>query len=133
MDCADFIIDVRAAAERRVAVVGNDGVSRTGVRSSRRRRMSIVGAVVVSRLMYQASGVDGRCPQDAALNLPPEVFSLGVRRRVAEKVAANSFEHAIERIESTTGAHIAKRKAEELAPLVLVSQWSRRLLGSISQ
>ena len=104
-------LDVRAAAERRVAVVGDDSVRRTEVRSSRRRLMSLVGEVSVSRLMYQASGVESRCPQDAALNLPPEVFSLGVRRRVAEEVAANSFEHAIERIEKTTGAHIAKRQS----------------------
>lgn len=108
-------LDVRAAAERRVAVVGNDNVRRSEVRSSRRRLMSLVGEVAVSRLMYQALGVESRCPQDAALNLPPEVFSLGVRRRVAEEVASNSFEHALERIASTTGAHIAKRQAEELA------------------
>lgn len=108
-------LDVRAAAERRVVVVGNDGVSRREVRSSQRRLMSIVGEVSVTRLMYQAAGVDSRCPQDAALNLPPEVFSLGVRRRVAEEVAANSFEHAMERIDSTTGAHVAKRQVEELA------------------
>ena len=113
-------LDVRAAAERRVAVVGDDSVRRTEVRSSRRRLMSLVGEVSVSRLMYQASGVESRCPQDAALNLPPEVFSLGVRRRVAEEVAANSFEHAIERIEKTTGAHIAKRQAEELARFAAV-------------
>jgi hypothetical protein len=108
-------LDVRAAAERRVAVVGDDGIRRTEVRSSRRRLMSIVGEVSVTRQMYQATGVESLCPQDAALNLPPEVFSLGVRRRVAEEVAANSFEHAMERIDRTTGAHVAKRQVEELA------------------
>lgn len=108
-------LDVRAAAERRVAVVGNDGVNRTEVRSSRRRLMSVLGEVSVTRLMYQAVGADSRCPQDAALNLPSEVFSLGVRRRVAEEVAANSFDHAVERLDSTTGAHVGKRQIEELA------------------
>jgi hypothetical protein len=42
-------------------------------------------------------------------------FSLGVRRRVAEEVAANSFDHGTERITATTGARIGKRQVEEEA------------------
>ena len=49
------------------------------------------------------------------MNLPPESFSLGIRRRVAEEVAANSFDHGTERIAATTGAEIAKRQVEEEA------------------
>lgn len=108
-------LDLRAGAEKRVRVVGEDEVERKEARPSRRRLMSLVGEVSVSRLLYQAAGVEGRSPQDASLNLAPEVYSLGVRRRVAEEVAANSFEHAVERVEATTGAHVAKRQVEELA------------------
>ena len=108
-------LDVRALAERRVAVMGEDGVARTEVRAGRRQLMSVVGEVSVTRLLYQSVGVGSRSPADAALNLPCEVFSLGVRRRVAEEVAANSFDHAVERIDRTTGAHAGKRQVEELA------------------
>jgi len=66
------------------------------------------------RLLYQATGMNGLCPQDASLNLPAESFSLGVRRRVAEEAASGSFDHAVERVAATTGAHVAKRQAEEL-------------------
>src|SRR6185503_9251393 len=108
-------LDLRAAAERQVKVVGDDGIERSQVRASRRGLMSLVGEVTVSRLLYQAAGVFGRAPQDASLNLPAESFSLGVRRRVAEEVAANSFDHGTERITATTGARIGKRQVEEEA------------------
>jgi hypothetical protein len=108
-------LDLRAAAERQVEVIGEDGIERRQVRASHRRLMSLVGEVTVSRLLYQAAGFSGRAPQDAALNLPFESFSLGIRRRVAEEVAANSFDHGTERITATTGALIAKRQVEEEA------------------
>jgi hypothetical protein len=108
-------LDLRAAAEKPVKVVGEDGIERSQIRASHRRLMSLVGEVTVSRLLYQATGVAGRAPQDAALNLPSESFSLGIRRRVAEEVAANSFEHGTERIGATTGARIGKRQVEEEA------------------
>jgi hypothetical protein len=108
-------LDLRAAAEVPTLVVGSDNVERRGRRRSHRPLMSLVGEVSVRRLLYQAAGVEGLCPQDAALNLPCEKYSLGVRRRVAEEVAANSFDHAVERVASTTGAHVPKRQLEQLA------------------
>jgi hypothetical protein len=108
-------LDLRAAAERQVKVVGEDGIERRQLRRSQRKLMSLVGEVSVARLLYQAEGVSGRAPQDASLNLPFESFSLGIRRRVAEEVSANSFDHATERIAATTGARIAKRQVEEEA------------------
>lgn len=76
---------------------------------------SLVGEVEVTRLLYQAAAVEGLSPQDASLNLAAESFSLGVRRRVAEEVASGSFDHSVEQLVATTGAHVAKRQAEELA------------------
>lgn len=108
-------LDLRAAAEAPTRVVGSDDVERSERRRSRRPLMSLVGEVSVRRLLYQAVGAAGLCPQDAALNLPREKYSLGVRRRVAEEVAANSFDHTVERVASTTGAYVPKRQVEQLA------------------
>jgi hypothetical protein len=77
--------------------------------------VSVVGQVAMSRLLYQAAGMDGLSPLDASLNVPCESFSLGVRRRVAEQVASASFDHAVERLSATTGADVAERQVEELA------------------
>jgi len=108
-------LDVRAAAEQRVDVRDSDGVKRTKGRSDTTRRLrSLVGPVVLSRILYQAPGLEGLAPQDAALNLPPESYSLGVRRRAAEDAACSSFERVVERLRQTTGAAVPKRQAEEL-------------------
>jgi hypothetical protein len=108
-------LDLRAGAERPVRVVGSDGVERPARRASSRRLRLLVGEVTVPRLLYQGPGVDGLSPQDAALSLPKDSFSMGVRRRVAEEVCVASFDHAVERLASTTGATIAKRQVEQLA------------------
>jgi hypothetical protein len=52
---------------------------------------------------------------DAELNLPPERYSLELRRRVAEEAAKNSFDETVETIAKTTGGQIPKRQVEELA------------------
>lgn len=108
-------LDLRSAAERPVRAVGADGIERTERRRSGRGLMSLVGELHVPRLVYQAVGAPFLCPQDAALNLPEDSFSLGVRRRVAEDVAVGSFDEVVERIGATTGAQIAKRQVEQIA------------------
>jgi hypothetical protein len=108
-------LDLRAGAERRVRVVDEDGVVRPEARRGTRRLLTLVGAVETTRLLYQAEGKQARAPLDAALNLPGELYSLGVRRRVAEEVASASFDHAVERLAATTGAPVPKRQAEQLA------------------
>ena len=108
-------LDIRAKAEALVTVVNRDGLKLTKPRSTTRRLVSIVGEVVEARILYQAAGAEGLAPLDASLNMPPESFSLGVRRRVAEEVASGSFDHAVERLCATTGAAVAKRQVEELA------------------
>jgi hypothetical protein len=52
---------------------------------------------------------------DASLHLPPELYSYGVRRMVAERVALDSYEDVVELMASGTGAPIGKRQVEELA------------------
>jgi hypothetical protein len=70
--------------------------------------------VTVTRVLYQQGGVEGLAPQDAALNLPAESYSLGVRRRAAEEAASGSFEHVVEQLRKTTGTPAPKRQVEEL-------------------
>jgi hypothetical protein len=52
---------------------------------------------------------------DAALNLPPNKYSHGVRRKVGLEVAKGSFEEAVKAIQEGTGAKVPKRQAEELS------------------
>jgi hypothetical protein len=51
---------------------------------------------------------------DERLGLPREIYSLGLRRLVAEETRAQSWDQAIARIDATTGGHVPKRQAEEL-------------------
>lgn len=108
-------LDLRTVAERPVRVVGDDDVHRGQMRASFRQLRTLVGEVVLGRLLYQAVGVYGLAPQDAALSLAKDSYSTGVRRRVAEEVACGSFDDAVEAIGKTSGATIAKRQVERLA------------------
>src|SRR5262245_43678524 len=53
-------------------------------------------------------------PLDGALNLPPEKYSLEVRRRAAMEAAKSSFDEGIKTLEVYSGAHVPKRQFEEL-------------------
>ncbi|MGH7439460.1 MAG: ISKra4 family transposase [Polyangiaceae bacterium] len=108
-------LDLRAALERPVPVRGADEVDRTYRRPSHRPLGTVLGAVMVARLAYQAEGVNGLHPMDASLNLPPDEFSHGVRRFVAEHAAMMSFDEVVAELHAQTGARAAKRQAEELA------------------
>jgi len=108
-------LDARGDGEALSEVTGADGVERTRARVHTRKLETIFGTVYVDRLGYGADGVESLHPKDASLNLPDETYSLEVRRRVAEEVARSSFEEAVAAVERTTGAHVPKRQAEELA------------------
>lgn len=68
----------------------------------------------MSRKLYQAAGVDGLAPLDAALGLPDEHYSMEVRRLVAEESARASFDEVVELVGKHTGAQVPKRQIEEL-------------------
>jgi len=106
---------LRAAQEKRVEVTGADDVERTSTRESERHLETVVGTVLVPRRAYQAAGCEDLHPMDAALNLPRELFSHGVRRMIAKEVARASFEEVVEMVRDYGGAEIAKRQVEELA------------------
>jgi hypothetical protein len=75
----------------------------------------VFGPVQVARMGYGGRGLESLFPRDAELNLPPEIYSHGVRRQVAQEVARGSFDEAVEAIGRTTGAEVAKRQVEQLS------------------
>ena len=75
---------------------------------------SIFGTVEVARTGYRAAGTPSLHPLDGALNLPPEKYSLEVRRRVAIEAAKSAFDEGVKTLEAFTGAHVPKRQFEQL-------------------
>ncbi len=108
-------LELRAARERVVPVVGADGVRRTTRRESHRPLLTLVGQVEVARKAYQAHDVAGLHPMDAAMNLAPELYSHRVQRLAAEHAARSSFDEVVGLLETHTGAPVPKRQVEELS------------------
>jgi hypothetical protein len=107
-------LDLRGPGEACGEVVGQGGIRRPHARSRERRLKSIFGTVIAARQGYSAHGEETLFPRDAELNLPPELYSHGVQRRVAEEVTKGSFDQAGAAIASTTGTTVPKRQIEEL-------------------
>ena len=109
-------LDARGVGEATTPVVGADTVARTHARISDRELVTVFGPVRVARMGYGQRKVKSLYPRDAELNLPPESYSHGVRRHVAEEAARGSFDEAVQAVGRTTGAEVAKRQVEQLAP-----------------
>src|SRR5947209_4164390 len=110
-------LDLRAQREQRLEEVADaQGVARGGVETGHERRLTTVfGEVTVTRLAYGRRGHANLCPADAALNLPVEKHSHGLRQLAAVEAARGSFDDTAEAIERATGVRLGKRQAEELA------------------
>jgi hypothetical protein len=110
-------LDYRAANEPCWASLeGSDGILRTHHRQGCQSHLdTLFGEVTVTRRSYGARGGSSLFALDAALNLPPDKYSDGLRRHVAQDVAMMSFDDATERLEQCTGGHIPKRQSEEIA------------------
>src|SRR6266508_1509012 len=113
----DDHLELRAVREEWLEeVVGADGTARSRVESGHARALETVfGAVAVRRLAYRAPGQANLHPADAALNLPAERHSHGLRKLAAVEAARGSFEEAVGAIERTTGQRLGKRQLEDLA------------------
>ena len=107
-------LDERSPGTVAEPVLGADGRAHTHQRTQTRRLMTIFGAVEVTRTGYGGHGIESLHPLDAALNVPPEHYSHGVRHRVAVEAAKTSFDDVVATIATTTGAHVPKRQAEQL-------------------
>ena len=96
----DDHLALRAVREPRLEqVVGDEGVSRGRVETGHARALETVfGTVSVERLAYRAPGVGNLHPADAALNLPVERHSHGLRKLAALEAPRGSFDDAVEAI-----------------------------------
>jgi hypothetical protein len=102
--------------ERRGDVTGEDGVARTRAERGRTRPLATVfGQVTVSRIAYLSPGRPNVHPADAALNLPEERHSRGLRKLAAVEAARGSMEAAGAAVARATGVRVGKRQVEELA------------------
>ncbi len=72
-------------------VCGADGIVRPKVRPQDRKIETVFGTVSESRAGYGNKGVASLHPLDTRLNLPPELYSLELRRRVAENASKEIF------------------------------------------
>ena len=111
----DRLDAMAAAEERRYDVTGPDGVVRTRAERGRERPlMTKFGQVTVSRIAYRSPGRPNVHPADAALNLPEEKHSHGLRKLSAIEAARGSMEAACAAVTRATGVQIGKRQAEGL-------------------
>lgn len=108
-------LELRALKEERAPVLGTDDVLRTHLRDSSRTLATVFGPVRVERVQAGARTGTSLHPLDAELNLPREVQSFGVQRRVAEEAAKGSFDEVVKVMEEQTGAPVSKRQTELIA------------------
>jgi hypothetical protein len=109
-------LSLRAMTERRLADVRDAQTRAYGaVEAGHARPLATVfGQVEVTRLAYRRRGLANLYPADAALNLPTERHSHGLRRLAATEASRGSFEEAAAALERATGQHLAKRQVEAL-------------------
>ena len=109
-------LDLRALREEQVQVYAAGGVHHASVQENRSRTLATVfGPVTHSRMAYRRHASHNLHPADAALNLPVERHSHGLRRMAAEGAARGSFDDTAAAIRRRTGAPIGKRQVEQLA------------------
>ena len=77
--------------------------------------MTKFGQVAVSRIAYRSPGRPNVHPADAALNLPEEKHSHGLRKLAAIESARGSKEEAGAAVARATGVQVGKRQVEDLA------------------
>jgi hypothetical protein len=107
---------VAAREERRDGVTGEEGAARTRAEKGRARPLvTVFGQVTVSRIAYRFPGLSNVHLLDAALNLPEEKHSHGLRKLIAAEAARGSMEAAACAVARACGVKVAKRQLEELA------------------
>lgn len=85
------------------------------IRSRSRQIESKLGRVTLRRLGHKSAREPVRFPLDARLNLPADLYTHPLRRRVAEEGARGAWDGVVDRVDQTTGGHVPKRQAEALA------------------
>src|SRR2546421_1619111 len=110
-------LDLRAVREQRlVEVIDADGHRRGVAEDGHGRGLATrFGPVTVTRIAYRARGRSNLHPADAALNLPVEKHSHGLRRLPPIEAARGSFADAGAAIGRATGVRLGRRQVEQLA------------------
>jgi len=110
-------LDLRASREpRRHDVISPEGISLTHCRANcERQLMTLFGEVTSRRKGYSRPGIPSMFPLDGELNLPKDHYSHGLRYRVAQEAAVNSFDEGVVNIDKTTGGKVPKRQLEDVA------------------
>jgi hypothetical protein len=97
-------------------VTGAGGIARTRAERDHHRPLaSVSGQVTVSRIACRTPGAGNVHPLDAALSLPEEKQSHGLRKLAAIESARGSFDDAATAVTRATGVRTGKRQLEELA------------------
>jgi hypothetical protein len=107
-------IDSRGDGDIGMIVDGSDGVRRTHKRIGERQIKSIFGPVQCERMGYGNRNTDSLFPKDSHLNLPENLHSYELQRRVAREVMSGSFDDAVESITENTGQLIHKTQIEHI-------------------
>jgi len=107
-------LDLRQPGKAIGPVRDTAGTTLTTTPAHTRSLESIFGTVEVTRTGYRDEDKPSLHPLDGRLNLPPEKYSLEVRRRVAIEAAKGAFDEGVKTLEEFTGAHVPKRQFEEL-------------------
>jgi hypothetical protein len=109
-------LDLRSEHEERLEVTGAEGSLHGAVEAGHSRPLATVfGRVTVRRAAYRHRGQPNLYPADAALALPEETYSHGLRRFAAEESSRGSFDETVAAIERSCGQHVPKRQVEQLA------------------
>jgi hypothetical protein len=108
-------LEERAPGAVDTPVVSATGRLHTHQRLDTRPVETIFGDVTVTRQGYGGRGLESLHPLDGELNLPPELYSHTLRRRVAETTAAQSYDEVMTAINKQTGVSLPKRQCRELA------------------
>ena len=83
-------------------------------KGSSRKLTTLFGEVTVSRISYSSPAKKSFFPLDNQLNLAQRKFSDGVQHRVTVEASKGSFDDAIEAMNDTTAASIAKRQSLQI-------------------
>lgn len=109
-------LDLRSSDAAAGPVVGAGETDSRQPGRSRQRKLDVVfGRVSVARYGYAKAGTASLFVLDGYLNLPPEIYSFGLRRKVALEAAKVSFDEVVSSVERDTGVSIPKRQVEQLA------------------
>ena len=108
-------LDQRSNSEVKCVVVGTDDIVRPHCRPRSRALKTLFGEVTVKRLGYSADDATSLFPLDAALNLPDDKYSQGLRCKIAQQAATGSFDETVKAIEQDTGTEVSKRQCEDLS------------------